>query len=506
MRHDPPAASILAAPAAPAAPAARAATAATPAPAIPGGGGGAVLRLAQELALKYLAGLADRPVGERVTLAELRDRLALPLSETGEDAAQVIRELAAGADPGLVGTAGPRYFGYVIGGSLPAALGADWLTSAWDQNAGIYSTSPAAAVVEEIAAAWLLDLLGLPATASVGFVTGCQMAHVTALAAARHALLARAGWDLADLGLDGAPPLRILAGAEAHVTVFRALRLLGFGSRSVERIGVDSQGRMDARKLARRLADEPGSGPRTLICAQLGDVNTGACDPLAEIAALARRHGSWLHVDGAFGMWAAASPRLRHLVEGVGLADSWATDAHKWLNVPYDSGLAVVADPVAHSAAMTTSAGYLQQHEGRDALDWVPEFSRRARGFAIYAALRSLGRRGVADMVERCCGHAAAMAARLAAEPGVEVMNDVVLNQVLVRFLPTPPDPRSADQLTRAIVRRVQRDGRCWLGGTVWHGVAAMRISVSNWSTSAADADTSAEAILDARRREVAGE
>jgi glutamate/tyrosine decarboxylase-like PLP-dependent enzyme len=462
-----------------------------------------VLRQACELALSFLAGLPDRPVGERATLGELRARLAGPLPESGREPAGVLRELAAGADPGLVGSAGPRYFGFVIGGGLPAALGADWLTSTWDQNAGTYSVSPAAAVVEEVAASWLLELLGLPATASVGFVTGCQMAHVTALAAARHALLARAGWDVEERGLAGAPQLRILAGAEAHVSVFRALRLLGLGTRDVERVESDGQGRMDPRALARRLDIEHGAP--TLVCAQVGNVNTGACDPLADIAALARQHGAWLHVDGAFGLWAAASPRFRHLVAGAVLADSWATDAHKWLNVPYDSGIVAVADSGAHRAAMTATASYLVQNEGRDSLDWVPEFSRRARGFTIYAALGALGRGGVAAVVERCCDLARLMSERLAAQPGVEVLNEVVLNQVLVRFHPPAEGAGpAADELTRAVIRRVQRQGVCWLGGTTWHGMAAMRISVCNWSTTADDVELSAAAILSALREELA--
>jgi glutamate/tyrosine decarboxylase-like PLP-dependent enzyme len=460
------------------------------------------LRTACELALGYLESLPGRPVGEQATLAELRARLGAPLAEGGQEPAAVLRELAAGAEPGLMGSAGPRYFGFVIGGSLPAGLGADWLTSTWDQNPGLYAVSPAAAVVEEVAAGWLLDLLGLPPTASVGFVTGCQMAHVTALAAARHALLARTGWDAGERGLAGAPPLRILAGTEAHVTIFRALRLLGLGTSAVERVESDGQGRMEPAALARRLDQERGG--LVLICAQVGNVNSGACDPLADIAALARLHGAWLHVDGAFGLWAAASPRLRHLVAGAVLADSWATDAHKWLNVPYDSGIVAVADSGAHCAAMTTSASYLQQHEGRDALDFVPEFSRRARGFAIYAALRSLGRRGVAEMVERCCEHARRMAEILEARAGVEVLNEVVLNQVLVRFH-DEEGGRAADELTRAIIRRVQAQGVCWLGGTTWHGMTAMRISVSNWSTTAEDADLSAEAILAAMREELGG-
>jgi glutamate/tyrosine decarboxylase-like PLP-dependent enzyme len=468
-----------------------------------GGEAGRVLRVACELAIQYLAELPDHSVGEQATLAELRARLGAPLEDAGEDPTVVLQRLAAGARAGLVGSAGPRYFGFVIGGGVPAGLAADWLTSTWDQNAGLYAVSPAAAVVEEIVATWVLSLLGLPATASVGFVTGCQMAHVTALAAARHALLERVGWNVEELGLSAAPRLRILAGAEAHVTLFRALRLLGLGSGSVELVEADGQGRMKPRALAEHL--EAQHGLPTLICAQVGNVNSGACDALPEIAALARHHGAWLHVDGAFGLWAASSPRLRHLVEGAALADSWATDGHKWLNVPYDSGIVMVADPAAHAAAMTTTAAYLQQHEGRDALDWVPEFSRRARGFALYAALRSLGRRGVGALVERCCDLAQRMAERLNAQPEIEILNEVVLNQVLVRFHPPGwrhdrADPAVADDLTRSVIRRVQQDGRCWLGGTTWHAKAAMRISVSNWSTTVADAELSATAILDCWR------
>lgn len=452
------------------------------------------------MAVDYLRELPARPVGARATGAQLRAALGGPLPETGEEAGAVVRALAAGADGGLTASAGPRYFGFVIGGSLPASLAADWLTSTWDQNAGIFATSPAAAVVEEVAAGWLLELLGLPAGASVGFVTGCQMAHVTALAAARHALLARAFWNVEEQGLAGAPPLHVVIGAEAHVTVLRALRLLGLGSRTPTVVAADAQGRMDPRELRAALAAR--SGP-TLICAQAGNINTGSFDPMDEIAELAREHLAWLHVDGAFGLWAAASPTLRDLTAGAALADSWATDGHKWLNVPYDSGIVVVADPAAHRAAMTATAAYLQHDDGRDPLDWVPEFSRRARGFTVYAALRSLGRRGVAALVEDCCRKARAMASLLRAEPAVEVLNEVVLNQVLVRFLPDA-GAGSADALTRAVVRRVQRDGVCWLGATTWHGMAAMRISVSGWATSERDVEDSAAAILAAARAELA--
>ena len=456
-----------------------------------------VLDAAVRAARAYLAGLPTRPVGPRATLSELRAALGGPLPDDGEDAARVVAELARNADGGIVASAGPRYFGFVIGGSLPAALGADWLASAWDQNAGIYATSPAAAVVEEVAAGWLLDLFGLPASASVGFVTGGQMANTTCLAAARHAVLRRVGWDVEQRGLYGAPEIQVIVGAEAHVTIFGGLRLLGLGASRVRTVAADRQGRMRPDQLREALAATTGP---TIVCAQVGNVNTGACDPTEEITALTREHGAWLHVDGAFGLWAAASPAYRPLVAGMARADSWSTDAHKWLNVPYDCGIAVVADSSAHRAALTATAAYLEKaaDERRDPEDWTPEFSRRGRGFPVYAALRSLGRRGVAELVERDCRHARDLAERLRKAPGVEILNDVVLNQVLARF--TPPGGGDADAFTRQVVERVQRDGTCWLSGTTWQGKGAMRISVSGWSTTAEDIARSADAILRASR------
>ncbi|HSS77751.1 MAG TPA: aminotransferase class V-fold PLP-dependent enzyme, partial [Thermoanaerobaculia bacterium] len=434
-----------------------------------------------------------RRVGSAASLGELRATLGGPLPEKGTDARKVIEELARAADPGLVGTAGPRYFGFVIGGHLPAALAADWLTSAWDQNAGLYVTSPANSVVEEVAERWLLEILGLPPTASVGFTTGCSMANFTALAAARHAVLARQGWDVERAGLFGAPPIDVVIGGEAHATILTALQMLGLGRERVKRVAVDGQGRMEPAALRQVLAG--GSGP-LIVCAQAGNVDTGAFDPLEEIVPLVRERGGWLHVDGAFGLWAAAVPELAHLVRGAAAADSWATDAHKWLNVPYDCGVVAVAHPEPHRAAMTISAAYLVQTEGheRDPFDWVPEFSRRARGFPVWAALRSLGRSGVAGMVERCCALARRFAEALRGEPGVEILNEVVLNQVLLRF--HPPVAGDSDALTRAVIARVQADGTCWLGGTTWQGKAAMRISVSGWETTEADVDASAAAIL----------
>ena len=457
----------------------------------------ALLRRTAELAIDYLDGLPDRPVIGDHDVAELRAALVTDVPEEGEDPQRVVEELAAVGGRAAVAMAGPRYFGFVIGGSLPSALSADWLTSTWDQNAGLYVAGPAASVVEEAVGAWLLDLFGLPETAGYGLVTGCQMAHFTCLAAARQAVLERAGWDVTARGLFGAPEIEVIVGAEAHSTVHTALQYLGLGRDRVRRVEVDGQGRLTTDGLAAVLATVPDGAP-LIACLQAGNVNAGSFDPFREaIELLRRREGAWVHVDGAFGLWAAVSPELAGLVDGIGLADSWATDAHKWLNVPYDSGLAFVADTRAHVQAMAPPhAAYLEYgpEQERDQMSWVPEFSRRARGFAVYAALRTLGRTGVRDLVERCCALARRMAERLDAAPGVEILNDVVLNQVLVRF--TPPDGGDADEFTRRVIRRVQEDGTLWLSGTTWHDRAAMRISVSNWSTTEADADVSVETIL----------
>lgn len=455
------------------------------------------LGVAAERALAHLDELAERPVAARAGADELRAALGGPLPEGPMPAARVLDELAGAVEPGLVGIPGGRYFGFVIGGAVPAALGADWLTSAWDQNAGLYAAGPSAAVVEEVAGAWLVELLGLAPTTSFGFVTGCQMAHVTGLAAARHHVLAAAGWDVERDGLAGAPRIRVLAGVERHVTVDRALRFLGLGTACLDVVECDDQGRVDTARLARALAG--GGGGPTIVCAQAGNVNTGAFDDLGAVADAAHEAGAWVHVDGAFGAWAVACPELRHLVAGMERADSWATDGHKWLNVPYDVGLVFCAHPEAHRVAMATQASYLIHDVAgtvRDPMDWTPEFSRRARGFTVYAALRSLGRTGVADMVARCCGHARRFAQRLGAAPGVEICNDVVSNQVLVRFAHPSGDPAAGDARTRAVVAGVQDGGRCWLSGTTWHGMALMRISVCNWSTTADDVDRSVEAIL----------
>ena len=438
-------------------------------------------------AADYLDTLGERPIHESASVDELRATLGGPLPDGPTDPAEVVESLADAAEPGVIAMGSGRYFGFVIGGALPASIAADWLTSVWDQNAGLYVGGPSAAVVEEIAGDWLADLLGLPDGVSTAFVTGCQMAHVTALLAARHHVLARAGWDVNADGLQGAPRIRVLAGAERHATLDRALRYLGIGTAQIELAEVDDQGRMRPDALRGLL----GGGAPTIVCAQAGNVNTGAFDPLDEIADAAQEAGAWLHVDGAFGMWANVTPRLRHLVAGVGRADSWATDAHKWLNVPYDSGLAFCAHPESHRAAVGVRAAYLihADEEGRDQVDWTPEFSRRARGFTVYAALRQLGRSGVVEVVERCCDHARRFAELLDGREGARVLNDVVLNQVLVRF-------GDDDAVTQDVVRRVQEDGTCWLSGTTWQGVGAMRISVSNWRTTEEDVERSVAAIV----------
>ncbi|MDQ3149989.1 MAG: pyridoxal-dependent decarboxylase, partial [Chloroflexota bacterium] len=439
-----------------------------------------LLRRTAELAIEYLDSLPDRPVTGHRDVHDLRRELVRELPEEGEDGRAVVEELARIGGEGAIGIAGPRYFGFVIGGSLPSALAADWLTSTWDQNAGLYVAGPAASVVEEAVGPWLIELFGLPPTASYGLVTGCQMAHFTCLAAARHAVLERAGWDVTGRGLFGAPEIEVIVGAEAHSTVLTALQYLGLGRDRVHAVEADDQGRLITASLADVLSRVPTGAP-LIVNLQAGNVNTGSFDPIREAIGLVRqRDGAWVHVDGAFGLWAAVSPDLTHLVDGIGLADSWATDAHKWLNVPYDSGLAFVADARAHAAAMAPPlAAYLEYgpEQERDEVSWVPEFSRRARGFPIYAALRTMGRRGLRDLVERCCALARRMANRLETAPGVEILNEVVLNQVLVRFSPpsrsadkaAEVDEAAIDDFTRRIIAAVQADGTCWLGGTAWH-------------------------------------
>jgi glutamate/tyrosine decarboxylase-like PLP-dependent enzyme len=442
----------------------------------------------------YREGLAEARVFPATSVDELRHALGGPLPERGTPAGEVVEMLATAVPPGLVASAGPRYFGFVTGGSLPAATAADLLVTGWDQLAFNPVSSPASAVVEEVAGGWLKEVLGLPAAASVGFVTGGQGANTVALAAARHHVLAQAGWDVEGDGLIGAPPVRVIAGAERHATIDRSLRLLGLGSALVEEVPARADGSIDPIALEAVLAGGP-DGP-LIVCLQAGNVNSGACDDLVGGVALAQARGAWVHVDGAFGLWAAASPRTRPLVDGLAGADSWACDGHKWLNVPYDSGYAFCAHPEAHAAAMAYAAAYLVgQGEGpvRNPSAFVPESSRRSRGMATWAALKELGRDGVVELVDRCCALARHFAAALHGVGGAEVVNDVVLNQVLVRF--------GDDDRTRRVVEAVQRSGECWMGGTTWHGMALVRVAVSNWSTTEADVDRSVQAILTAAQK-----
>jgi glutamate/tyrosine decarboxylase-like PLP-dependent enzyme len=418
------------------------------------------MRRAAELGLEYLAGVAERHVGPRADAASIRERLPADLPDGPMDPVAVVDELATALDPGIVASNGPRYFGFVVGGALPAAAAADWLTGAWNQNAVVHALSPAAAAAEEAAGAWMLELLNLPRNAS--------------------------GWDVEAQGLFGAPEITVVIGEEGHATLLTALQYLGLGRDRVVRVPTDDQGQMmaDEARSAIGAADSP-----LIVAAQAGNVNTGGFDPVGEIAAALEGHpNSWLHVDGAFGLWAAVSPSLAHLLDGVDRADSWSTDAHKWLNVGYDCGFVAVRDAAAHRAAMSMAASYLMRSEQRENWEYVLDSSRRARGFALYAAIRSLGREGIRALVERCCSLASRMADRLREADGVEVLNDVVLNQVLVRF--------GDDDLTRDVISAVQADGNAWMGGTTWKGRAAMRISVSNWSTTQADADRTVEAIL----------
>lgn len=440
------------------------------------------------MATDWLASLDQRPVGESAGVDELRARLGGPLPPGPVDPLAVVEELARAAEPGLVAIPSGRYFGFVIGGGLPAAVAADWLTSVWDQCPGFYACGPAASVTEEVAGGWLRELLGLPDIASFAFVSGCQLAHLTCLAAARHHVLRGLGWDVEQRGLANSPPVRVLLGARRHVSVDRALRFLGIGRDAVRVVPADAEGRIRVPELRRALAadDVPA-----IVCAQAGEVNTGAVDDLTGVADATAEAGAWLHVDGAFGLWAAASPAFRHLVAGAERADSWAFDAHKWLNVPYDSGMAFCAHPDSHRAAMTATADYLVQGgpgEARDAMDWTPAFSRRARGFAVYAALRSLGRQGVAELVERSCAHARTFADGLAAVPDCQVLNDVVLNQVLFRF----GDDRRTDRILRGVID----SGEAWMSGTTVGGRRAIRMSVSNWQTSDRDIARTLDAVV----------
>ena len=431
-------------------------------------------------AQRYLDELDGRPVfptdAMRARLGELGG--ALPQDPTPPR--EVLKLLDDAASPATVASAGRRYFGFVTGGALPATVAASWLATAWDQNCFTSTMSPAVTAIEKIALGWLLDVLDLPRDAGGAFVTGATMANLTALAAARRSVLARAGWDVDENGLHGGPRVRVVIGAEAHPTLRKALGLLGLGRSAVEIVPVDEQGRMRADAL-------PALDGPTIVCIQAGNVNSGAFDPAAEICAAAHAAGAWVHVDGAFGLWAAAAPSRAHLTRGFADADSWATDAHKWLNVPYDSGLAFVRDAAVLRGALSISAPYLPQGAPREPGDYTPESSRRARAVEIWAALRSLGSRGLATLIERNCRQAQRFAQRLGAA-GAEVLNDVVLNQVVVSF--------GDEARNREVLARVAADGTCWCGPTSWRGRAAMRVSVSSWATTDADVERSIDAIL----------
>jgi len=431
-------------------------------------------------AKRYVEGVGERRVSPSPEAVERLKLLDVPLQDEPMEPSTVLSELDEIGSPATVATTGGRYFGFVVGGCLPAAMAANMLAGVWDQNAAYEILSPVAASLEEVCARWLISLLGLPQHSGVGFVTGATMANFSGLAAARHALLAREGWDVEAKGLFGAPPITVIVGEEVHASVFKVLGLLGLGRDRVGRVPADDQGRMRADALPRI------TGP-TIVCIQAGNVSTGAFDPADQICPLARGSGAWVHVDGAFGLWALASPKLAHLAEGFQDADSWAMDGHKWLNVPQDSGIAFVREPGHLRAAMATSAAYLIAGEGREPAHYVPESSRRARGMEIWAALRSLGRRGLADLVECTCRHASRFAEGLEAA-GYQILNDVVLNQVLVSF--------GGADITRRVIQRVQQEGTCWCGGTEWQGHVAMRISVSSWATTEEDVQRSLDVIL----------
>jgi glutamate/tyrosine decarboxylase-like PLP-dependent enzyme len=442
------------------------------------------LEAALHQALEYFRTVDDRPVGATASLETLRRRLCKEWNHHPMLADDVVNELAADIEGGLNNSVNARFYAWVIGGSLPSALAADWLTSTWDQNAGLYAVSPAAAIVEEAVGVWLKSLFRLPAAASFALVTGCQMAHITCLAAARHWLLRKHGWDVEGQGMSGSPQLRIFCG-ERHGTIDRALRLLGLGSQSLTKLAVDSSGALDPAAVENALREL--NGQPAIVLLQAGDVNTGSFDNFETLIPLARHYGAWTHVDGAFGLYAAASPRFEHLVRGLDLAHSWATDGHKWLNVPYDCGYAFVAEPEPHRATMTYQASYLtQQDVARDPMDWNPEFSRRARGFASYAALRELGRLGVQELIERCCDCATELVAGLGELDGVTVLRTPIINQGLVSF----PDPSGAisSEWNDAVIAAIAAEGTAYFSGTTTaNGRRAMRVSVCNWQTSHED-------------------
>jgi len=451
------------------------------------------LDYAHDAAKAWIDGLDARPVAARATLAQLRGAFQQPLPETGMKAEEVIRWIAENANDGMVGSAGGRFFAWVIGGGLESALAADWLVATWDQNAGIYACSPAAAVIEEAAGEWIKSLLELPQEASFAFTTGCQLAHVTALAAARHAVLQRANWDVERDGMFGAPRVTIIAGDQMHGSIERAARFLGFGRASIDALQTDDAGRVMPQALERALAG--ASGPAIVILGA-ADLNIGAYDPYPALIPMAKQAGAWVHIDGAFGLFARASRRHRAQLEGVELADSWATDGHKWLNVPFDCGIAIVRDRLAHRAAMTLSASYIAtEKNARDQIDWNPEWSRRARGIPIYAALKELGRLGVESMVDRCCEHCDALVRGIGALAGARIVAPATLNQGLIRFCKPGHTPEQDDAYTDDVISRVNATGEAFFSGTSWRARRAMRISVVNWRTCSNDVERAVAAV-----------
>ncbi len=461
----------------------------------PGREAEALLSRAAQLSIAYLRRPAQSPTDAAASPPQVRAAFDVVLPEDSSAPIDVLEELVEAAQGGLVRSTGGRYFGFVVGGALPISVAADWLTSAWDQCTIMYATSPAASTAEDVCLRWFIDLLGLPDKVTAGFTSGCQMANVTGLAIARHHVLAARGWDVETQGLYGAPPIRVLISQACHVSVTRAVRLLGLAGQ-IQVIPMDHDGRMNIAALAATLAadDTP-----VIVCAQVGATDNGSVDPIRDIVDLTHAHHGWVHLDGAFGMWAAASPRLRPIVAGIEDADSWATDAHKWLNVPYDSGIVFCAHPDSHRAAMRLSANYLIQHDDRrDPMEWSPEMSRRARSFVLWATLRQLGKRGVAELVERCVEYAHALAERLAAEPGIQVVGDVTLNQVMIRFI----DPAGVDDdhHTNAVIERFQRNSTHWASGTTWHGRSTLRLSVCSWATTAADIADCADSLITCHR------
>jgi glutamate/tyrosine decarboxylase-like PLP-dependent enzyme len=440
----------------------------------------------------FLSKLDEVAISPDVSYEDLRHKLSYPISENGIDPEQVIDELAENVKDGLLGSTSGRFFGWVIGGAFPVAIAADWLATAWDQNAAIAACSPSAAIVEEVSGEWLIDLLQIPKSASFGFVTGCQAAHITALAAARHKLLKDNNWDVEKKGLSGSPQIKLITSENRHESIIRATRLLGIGTDAIEYVACDASGSISLTGLEECINENIGQP--IILCLQAGDLNTGAFDPYEKAIAMAKKANAWVHIDGAFGLWAAASSKYSHLLKGFEKADSWATDGHKWLNIPFDSGFVFVADPKAHSAALTQPVSYGFAVEGiRDQMNWNPEWSRRARGFSVYATIRSLGRKGIENLVNRCCKYTEQLVIEMSTLEGVEVLAKPIINQGLVRFI----DPKGTDndKFTDAVIDEIQKDGQTWFGGATWREKRVMRISVCNWRTTDEDINIAISSI-----------